>query len=316
MGLILTPLFIDNFIRANEDPLNPAKWTEVGGLDLSVLGNLCVVGTISGLALGQENYSGSVLPNDQFASAVIGAIVLDDPASMVQVWVRTDGTNGNGYVLVYGFDGVSATTLTLTVEPSEAWAETFVIPSPSVDDVMTIAAVGSTIYMLYNGAIVGSHIDTSRVSGSPLLAMAYSSVRTDTAVSKFTTGSAIFIPPAVPIPFSRRTTASTAVFSCIFIASPQGAQTLSPSVPNLSALALEYAQLVNLYPQLIHQDVANQQTVLTAAITSAITIVTALSATLQSMTATGDAAFILNGFRIVAANALTNLNAALAAGTE
>jgi hypothetical protein len=118
------------------------------------------------------------------------------------------------------------------------------------------------------------------------------------------------------LPFSERTTSSVAVFACIFIASPQGAQSLSPSVPLLSALALEYAQLTNIYPTLIHQDVANQQVKLQAAITSAIAIVTSLVTTLLNMTATGDNLFVLEHYQIVATNALTNLKAALVVGTE
>lgn len=122
----------------------------------------------------------------------------------------------------------------------------------------------------------------------------------------------------IPIPFSRRTTASVAVFACIFIASPQGIQAqIALSVPTISALALSYGQLTNLYPTLIHQDVANQKAVLDVAITSAVSIVSALKTTLGTITAlTGDQQFQLQHVQIVVADALTNLENALAAGGD
>ena len=90
----------------------------------------------------------------------------------------------------------------------------------------------------------------------------------------------------LPIPFSERTTASIAVFSCVFVASPmQGAGQFTTDVPTITALQLAYAQLINLYPQLIHQDVANQKAVLTSLIGQAVTIVTSLNTTVGSIMA-------------------------------
>lgn len=117
------------------------------------------------------------------------------------------------------------------------------------------------------------------------------------------------------IPFSQRTTAAVAVFACIFIASPQGAQGLrGVTVAQISALALEYGQLINLYPSLITQDVANQQSVLNAEIASAITIIGNLSTTLAGMTAsTPDSQVILAGWQSIVANMLVQVKAAGAA---
>jgi hypothetical protein len=117
------------------------------------------------------------------------------------------------------------------------------------------------------------------------------------------------------LPFSRRTTASVCVFSCMFVASPmQGAPLLVVGNGIIGgALALEYAQLVVLYQSLRQQDIANQETVLNSLINQAVTQVAALRATLATITVTGMSALILAGFRIVVANALTNLKAAQAA---
>lgn len=113
----------------------------------------------------------------------------------------------------------------------------------------------------------------------------------------------------LPIPFSRRTTAAVSVFACIFIASPTGAQTLTSSVPTITALQLEYSQLINEYPLLIHQDTANNQADLYAAIAKAETTVSNLHDTIQAITATSDNAFVLAGMQEVVAHALASLQA-------
>lgn len=111
----------------------------------------------------------------------------------------------------------------------------------------------------------------------------------------------------IPLPFSLRTVSVTAVFACIFIASPQGATTLTKNPATVGALALSYAQLTNIYPVLCHQDTANNQADLYAAIAVAATAVSGLNTILAGLTAIGDAGFILQGMQIVAANALTSL---------
>jgi hypothetical protein len=88
----------------------------------------------------------------------------------------------------------------------------------------------------------------------------------------------------IPLPFSRRQTASVAVFSCIFVASPmQGARQFTSDVPTITALQLDYAQLLSIYPVLIRQDVPNQRAVLYAAIAQAVTIVRSLNTTVAGI---------------------------------
>jgi hypothetical protein len=110
-----------------------------------------------------------------------------------------------------------------------------------------------------------------------------------------------------PLPFSARTVAAVSVFPCIFVASPQGARRLTCNVATVSSLALAYAQLTAVYPQIIHQDTENNRADLYAAIATAIATLCALNTTLQGMTASGDAAFVLADMQIVVANALAAL---------
>jgi hypothetical protein len=196
----LTPSFTDTFTRANEDPLKTANWQVASlNLDLSVFNNQCVTGTISGIARGLENYIGSALPNNQFASATVGAIVGGNVASEVTVYVR--GSNGNGYIAALRGDG----EIVLSIEPTETPFLFLSIPPPIAGDVITVAAVGPYIYVLYNGVVFGSMRDTSASSGGASLSVAYAVSRTDTAVSKFQTGSAAggIISPYYSVPDCR-----------------------------------------------------------------------------------------------------------------
>jgi hypothetical protein len=113
------------------------------------------------------------------------------------------------------------------------------------------------------------------------------------------------------LPFTKRTTASVTVFACVFVA--QTAQTLTSSVSQVSALQLSYAQLISIYRQLVHQDVANQAAVLDAIIANALTVVQSLNTTVQAIGTTPATAFELSGIQTITANAVAvmlNVNAA------
>src|ERR1700687_3089745 len=98
---------------------------------------------------------------------------------------------------------------------------------------------------------------------------------------------------SIPLQFSKRLSAAIAVFDCIFIASPQGAQTLTPNGVTIGALQLEYAQLVAIYALLRREPTANNDADLDAAIAQAVTTIGNLKTTINSMTATGDAGIVL-----------------------
>jgi hypothetical protein len=115
----------------------------------------------------------------------------------------------------------------------------------------------------------------------------------------------------IPLPFSRRTTAAVCVFACHQISGPYGAQVFAfGDGIVLAQLQTYYAQLFSEYRILRHQDVVNQENVLNTAISNAVTTVTSLKATIDSLMARPNATFILTGYQIVVANALVNLLAA------
>jgi hypothetical protein len=111
-----------------------------------------------------------------------------------------------------------------------------------------------------------------------------------------------------PTPFSLRLTTAVAVFNCLFIASPQGAQQfVFGNGAVIGALQLDYAQLVTLYAELRHQDIPNQEVVLDGFIATAITTVSSLMTTVDAIVETGDAGVVLQGMQTVVANALGSL---------
>jgi hypothetical protein len=113
----------------------------------------------------------------------------------------------------------------------------------------------------------------------------------------------------VPLPFSKRTSASVAVFACIGVAAPApvGAAQFTTNAATIAALQLSYAQLVVEYQILRHQDTANNRADLYAAINNAVTTVSTLNTTLSTLSATGDAGVVLQQMQIVVANALVAL---------
>jgi hypothetical protein len=114
----------------------------------------------------------------------------------------------------------------------------------------------------------------------------------------------------ISLPFSKRETASVAVFNCIFIASPDGAQQfVFGDGATIGALQLEYAQLVVAYALLRHQDTANNRVDLYSAIAKALTAVSALNVTIDAIVATGEAGVRLAAMQTVVANALVSLQA-------
>jgi hypothetical protein len=168
----------------------------------------------------------------------------------------------------------------------------------------------------FSGLSAGVYVVTPVLAGftfSPPFAVATLTTFTLLVTVNFASAAGPIPPaPKLPIPFSKRTTASVAVFDCIFIASPQGAQKLTTAALTIAALQLVYAQLVTVYAVLRHQDTANNRIDLYAAIATALIAVANLQFTINAMTATGDAALVLTGMQSVAASAFTSLQKVVA----
>lgn len=111
----------------------------------------------------------------------------------------------------------------------------------------------------------------------------------------------------IRLPFSQRTTAAVCVFACIGIAAPAGAQKLTSTPQTIAALQLEYAGLLHTYRRLRHQDTANNQADLDAAVNMAVQFVGQLNTTIDAMMASGDNGIVLSGLQVVVANALMNI---------
>jgi hypothetical protein len=90
---------------------------------------------------------------------------------------------------------------------------------------------------------------------------------------------------SILLPFSKRTTTSVTLSTCLFIASHQGAQRINTVTPlQKGALQLQYSTIFRTLRQVRHQDVANQAAKLDVFILEAQTVIEQLQATLNSIT--------------------------------
>jgi hypothetical protein len=304
-----TPIFSDNFQRPNEEPLNPANWIAEAVGDLAVVSHLCVGDDTFGG--GSELYIGSVLPNDQFSALTINQFGL---ASTLIARIRGAHGTSSGYAAALTANGDGSAALQLDIFAGASLAGPVIIPSVASGDVLEIGAIGTLIFVNYNGVQVLSAVDSTYVSGRPGAYMLFTATQTDTSISLFVTGSVALVLPSpptkvlIPLPFSKRMTSAAAVFDCIFIASPQGAQVFAfGNASIIGPLQLEYAQLNVEYVLLRQQNTVSRQADLYAAIARALTTVQNLNTTLATITATGAAGIVLAGMRTVALNALMTL---------
>jgi hypothetical protein len=105
------------------------------------------------------------------------------------------------------------------------------------------------------------------------------------------------------LPFTRRTTTAVTIFACMTVA--YSAWSLPGlTVPQVTALHLDHAELFSIYKQVIHQDVANQESVLDGLISQAATAIIALNITMQGIGSTPTSAFDLADMHLVTANAV------------
>jgi len=307
MALVYTEIARDPFQRPNENPLNPAKWSATFGPEggpLAVNSDLCISPSI--LNGGGELWTGDAIPPNQYSECTIRDIIGE-----TDIAVRSNLDTNTAtlyYLAVQGFDNFWQLVVVVdgVYEPLREGTLT-----PVAGDKMRIEAFGSTITAVYNGQVLATVEDSQVTSGSPGVYIYPENTPTDTSISLYTAG---VITEAVPggagirLPFSKRMTAAAAVFACLAIASPRGAQQLTTIPATIAALALSYAQLIKIYPALIHQDTANNLVDLYAAIGLAVIAVGALNTTLQAMSASGDAGVQLRQMQIVVANALSTLN--------
>jgi hypothetical protein len=194
MAFVFTPLFTDNFQRPNEEPLNPANWSVPGAADLAVVSHLCV-GQVS-TGGGVETYKGSVIPPDQYTAATLNQFGL---TSELDVFIRANAATTTGYraTLLANGDGTGSVQLD-DAATQLPLAGPVLIGTISLGDVLETWAVGTSIFVSYNGAQVLSTTNVLYASGRPALRMLFTAVQTDTSVSLFVTGSVANAVPVLP----------------------------------------------------------------------------------------------------------------------
>ena len=216
--LAFTQTISDSFSRANENPLSDGgNWAANGTpvppndapakilSDQCVMSDATIYANYAGPWSGDCNafWVGAALPDNQWAELQIAALN-SSPShyASVQIGLRTtpgvdyscvirnngDGTcnvitysvpvNGQSFVPVYAptYGFFPFGTLTFQNVPF------------SLGDTFRVAALGTTIYVLHNGQILGNYTDSAIASGSPSFVLAGTAI-SDTAVTNFKGGS-------------------------------------------------------------------------------------------------------------------------------
>lgn len=190
MSLILTQLAVDDFQRSNENPLSGGgNWVvdTYGDNPLQIVSDVCE-GTQE--AENAELYTGVSLPNNQYASVTLAALVTAHDTSF-QIMIRVTDT-GVSYGSLPGYRLYASPNFGLYYLYSAAVGLILsVSATASAGDVWTVAAIGSTIYVLQNGVQLGSVTNTNYASGlaAALVAQEVEAL-TDVQFSNFAVGSA------------------------------------------------------------------------------------------------------------------------------
>jgi len=202
MSLVLTPLFSDA-LTTTANPLNPTNWTTAtGATNLKVTGGNCEGTSVGGF--NAEYWSNGVFPNDQYGSIKItGAIPLGSGSTLL-VGARCNADASQGFFLE-AFDNAStAGHLDLVIADA---ASNTLFDSPSlpysVGDVFTIAVVGTTVYAIQNGVVIGSVVSSLYSSGFVMLGTIPFSALTDVKANSFVAGSAAVAALAYSVPDCR-----------------------------------------------------------------------------------------------------------------
>lgn len=149
MALIYTQLAQDLFLRPDENPLDPAQWSENLGGDgtLAIVSHLCVAGDSS---FGLEIYTGVVFPDNQYAEIVVANWDAVEGALDVGVQVGTNETVTANFNASTNGDGTS--TFSLFVNGGSG--VTVVAPDPITGDVLRIEIVGTSATAKVNGTVI------------------------------------------------------------------------------------------------------------------------------------------------------------------
>jgi len=196
-ALQYTTLFIDNFHRPDEQPLDPTKWTvsTVPGDDddLAVVNNVCV--SVAPAFDGVEAVTGIAVPADQFLVVTIGQFLYNG-GSAINLFARSTLDVQTAYYAALFNKQVELSVFVAGVETSLG---TVALAAINPGDILRLEAFGSLISVLYNDVVLISVTDTTIASGLPVLEVAADTVASDTTARMFATGSIVRPTNVVPI---------------------------------------------------------------------------------------------------------------------
>jgi hypothetical protein len=189
MSLTLTQTNSDNFTRANESPLVTPPWTVVGQ-GLQIVSNLCEATVVSGN--DTEVYSGTALAADQYAAATISNMSADGSDIFLFVRLQANNNDNSGYELLLQKGSASSSYQLFSVTGGSLTSILFSSGiTISNGDVWAVAVVGSTLYVVRNGTVLGTVTNTTWSSGSfSGLGIQTASALTDVQLSLFSIGTA------------------------------------------------------------------------------------------------------------------------------
>ncbi len=197
MSIFLTVLASDSLQRANENPLAHPPWSTdtFGQAGLQIISNLAQ-GTAT-FTDCTEIYTGVSLPNDQYASATLGAGIAGNANLVLGVRMVDNGSISLGGMPGY-FIRISGTGNGGTWNIQDGSGGHVLVSGSGLTvnsgDVFVLAAIGTTIYLFQNGVQVTSVVNALWSSGSAMLVCATGASASAVQVSAFACGKASLTP--------------------------------------------------------------------------------------------------------------------------
>jgi hypothetical protein len=155
-SLQFRPLAIDNFTRADENPLNPAAWTTTtGSVALQIVSDQCVV---SAFGAGGDLYTGISFPDDQYAEVIYG---MADPTFTDDIIVGVRASLTQGYIAL-----IMSTEIILHGPSGSLGTFSGAI---NTGDLIRIYAIGTLLTVTLNGVTVITATDSALTGGQPVI---------------------------------------------------------------------------------------------------------------------------------------------------
>lgn len=180
-SFILTPLYHDAF-GSSENPLSDGgKWGSSSS-ELEVVTPNCEA--ISSSAQALQPLSGVTLPDDQYSQLTVGQV---DSNSNHYLYVRTASDFSSGYEMSTLVGGVQVDIINLSTSVQVAQFNT---STPvATGDVFVLGVIGSELFVLQNGTLLGTVTDSAFTSGFGGAGVWCDTVNTDTTFTDFKAGS-------------------------------------------------------------------------------------------------------------------------------